>query len=68
MMYVALLVGSVAIAGQDHPPALVRVGLVIVVSLPVIGMIASMGQLKEEQDEYLPVQIVQQWLIATVFC
>ena len=66
--YVVLLLGCVAVAAHLAPPAPVRVGLAILVSLPVLFMIRAMALLlKEERDEYLRMRIVEQNLIATGF-
>ncbi|MFL6733781.1 MAG: hypothetical protein ACJ8EY_03700 [Sphingomicrobium sp.] len=68
MIYIVLLLGGISLARYYAPPAIVRVALAIIVSLPVMGIIAAMALLlKEETDEYLRMRMVEQSLIATGF-
>ena len=68
LAYVALLLGTVAVARYLSPPAPVRILLAIVAALPVMFMIRAMALLiKEESDEYLRMRLVEQTLIATGF-
>ena len=63
--YVVLLLGSVAIARYYAPPPPARIVLAVAAALHVLFMIRAMALLlKEENDEYLRMRIVEQSLIA----
>jgi hypothetical protein len=66
LAYVVLLLGCATVAHEAAPVAAVRVLLALIVAAPVLLMVRAMALLiRDERDEYLRLQVVEQILIAT---
>ncbi|MEO7277233.1 MAG: hypothetical protein ABIW33_04340, partial [Sphingomicrobium sp.] len=68
LVYVVFLLGGMTVARVYAPPVPARVLMALAVALPVLFMIRAMALLlRDEQDEYLRMRVVNQSLVATGF-